>query len=204
MFYHIAYLLISPSEVMTLRTMACLFIALLCSICSITEKNNVSWYLYEFLSTNSYLCLPYHIVLWKVQNLGSFLNLIIWYFPTTVCLLLTCQIVFCSHIFCVCLLDIENSGWCKSLSAFDSANVIKKENTKEQPHVLAIQASVQLLCQTNIGRNVGCMLQVRLTGIKDEHHWQGTTCLWQMREGVNDWNRASEWGLVRIYVLLLR
>lgn len=186
-----------------ISSLQCPSLQLLCSICSITEKNNVSWYLHEFLSTNSYLCLPYHTVLWEVQNLGSFLNLIIWYFPTIVCLLLTCQISFCSHIFCVCLLDTDNSGWCKSLSAFDSENVIKKENTKEQPHVLAIQAYIQLLYQTNIGRNVGCMLQLSLTGIKDRHQWQGTARLWQMCEGINYWNKARESGLMRVCVWLL-
>lgn len=149
----------------------------------------MSWYLwvfkYKFLSLSA---ISHCIV--KSPKFRFLLHLIIWYY-TTFCLLLTCQIVFCSHIFCVCLLDIENSGWCKNISAFDSANVIK-ENTKEQPHVLAIQASVQLLCQTNIGRNVGCMLQVRLTGIKGEHHWQGTTCLCQMRER-RKWLKQSKW-----------
>lgn len=105
----------------------CLSIQLLCSI---IEKQNMGRQPHVFLSTNSYLCLPYLIVLWEVRNSGSFLNLIIWSFPTTVCLLLTCQISFCSHIFGVCLLDIDNSGWCKSLSTFDSENVIKKGNTK--------------------------------------------------------------------------
>lgn len=103
----------------------------ICSVCSIIEKKNIiSWYLHVFLSTNSYLGLPYHTVLWEVRNSGSFLNLIIWSFPTTVCLLLTCHISFCSHIFGGCLLDIDNSGWCKSLSTFDSENVIKGGNTK--------------------------------------------------------------------------
>lgn len=32
---------------------------------------------------------------------GSLLNLIIWHFPTTACLLVTCRISFCSNIFCV-------------------------------------------------------------------------------------------------------
>lgn len=94
------------------------------------KKNNVSWYMHMFLKYKFYLCLPYHAVLWKVANLGSLLNLIIWYFSTTVCLILTCQISFCSHIFHVCVLNIDNSGWCKSLSAFNSENVIKKENAK--------------------------------------------------------------------------
>jgi hypothetical protein len=90
------------------------------SLCSITEKTMWIDICMWFLSTNSYLCLPCLTVLWEVRNLDSFLNLIIWYFPTTVCLLLTSQISFCSHIFYVCLLDIDNNGWCKSLSPFDS------------------------------------------------------------------------------------
>lgn len=127
-----------------------------------------------FLSTNSYLCLPYHTVLWEVRNSGSFFNLIIWSFPTAVCLLLTCQISFCSHIFGVRLLDIDNSGWCNSLSTFDSENVIKKGNTKQEPDVLVIQASAQRLCQH--WGNTACVPR-HLRAVKDQQQRQGTALL---------------------------
>lgn len=177
---------------------------LLCSIRSIIGKTMGVDICMSFLSPNSYLCLPYHSALWELQNLGSFLNLIIWYFPTTACLPVTCQISFCSHLFCVCRLD-DNSGWCKSLSAFDSENVIKKENTKEQPHVLAVQASIQLLYQTNIGgesKDAGC--SASLVSKANTNSKGQTAHLWQTRKGINYWIKASSSGLRTIFVLLLR
>lgn len=91
-------------------------------------------------------------------------------------LLLTFRISFCSHILCLCLLDIDNNGWYKSLSPIDSENVIKKENAKYQPHVLVIQATIQLLYETNIGGNMVCMLQLKLTCVKEKYKGKGWYC----------------------------
>lgn len=73
------------------------------------------------------------------------------------------------------LLDIDNSGWCNSLSTFDSENVIKKGNTKQEPDVRVIQASAQRLCQR--WGNTARAPRRRLRAVKDQQQQQGTALL---------------------------